>query len=259
LVFAGPAFAQATVCEVRDLLLDKYGHWPVQTQDADVRRALLVELVDAAMRRKNKECSVTDEVERFLIVRGAREEQTLALRTTLMDLRRSWFRAVELQISLIRMPAAMAAANALEDGKSKDLTPDQVALILRQVQEAHGTLANLPEIRTQTLHAFEMPVPDGTVPAKGERLRPKLVVRGQILPLGDVGAARLDLCEQKPRNGAEDAPAWSCVVAMEVGKGIVLTRIQGEQASLLWVRLTAATQEPRPQMSAGPTWAGSSS
>jgi len=250
---ASVAFAQKPlIYDVRDLLADRDGRWPAQMQDWGTRVNALTELADAALRRKSKDWSVTSEGEQYLLVSAGPDEQR-EFRDTLMQLRRGMVRALELQISLIRMPAAIATANALEDGKSKDVTPDQVALILRQVQEAHGTLANLPEIHTQTLHAFEKPVPAGSPPAKGELAESRFVVRGQMLPLDDVGAVHLDLCELKPEKGAaKDAPLWSCVAAMEVGKGVLLTRIQGDLATLMWVRTTTPAEESKPG-SADPT------
>jgi hypothetical protein len=130
-----PVLGQMTVFDVRDLLVDQEGRWPVQLQDWHGRRNVLTELADAGFRRKNKDWSVTSEDQGYVMVRGGKEA-TREFMAMMTDLRRGNVRAVELQIA-----------------------------------------------------------------------------------------------------------------AMEVGKGVVVTRIQGEQASLLWVRLTTATEPAKDPVS----------
>jgi hypothetical protein len=221
------------------LLLASPVQWCGEARDWRVRLERLTELADAAVRLEQKEASVTSEETGYLIVRGTGAQDS-GVAQMLIDVRKSLVRPTQLQLSLLRMPATLAASSGLQDGKPKDVTPDEMTVLLREVQKARGTLANLPEVRTRTLQGFEAKVPEPA--AAAARPTTSLVASGQVLPFGDRAALHFDLTAVLLKDGeavAEKKLLWSTVTAVELGKGVLVTRIQGDEATCLWVSLIA--------------------
>jgi hypothetical protein len=178
------------------------------------------------------------EQRRILLVAGD-PAKTGALGRTLTELSKSVTRPMRLQISLIRVAARLATHHGLAAGIQSEVKDGDLTLLLRDVQSSGGMLANLPETKTGTMQLFKVPIPERFTLPGDQPSRPKLVLHGQSLPIGDSAAFRFEIAEMPRGDARPAAPLELPVMNVAVGKSAVSTLVQGEQATVLCLRFVS--------------------
>jgi len=189
-----------------------------------------------------------------LMVRGTADEIAL-VKGMLEQLREEQPPRARLQCSFLKMPVALVMAHGLTEDAFVPTDETAFGKLVRDAVKEKGALQNLPEVIAGPLVPFVVesgtkvvgkpaPAADQAVRVRGEMVP---VQRGEVafamqLVRGPVPADRMQVPKDALLNRA---------FRLEAGKAVMAITVEGEQATVVFVRCTEVTSDAAKEPKAG--------